>query len=123
MKNKQVIEILRQNCIDITINAESRVVANDYAESLPTEIGRALSEIQYLAKSQRKNDSAERGKDPLPNSVFLVHGGDQSTYQMTARFLEKLGLNLIILNEIPDAYSNSYQDSLCPIQNQYIFAR
>lgn len=34
-----------------------------------------------------------------PNSVFLVHGHNEATREMSARLLEKLGLTAIILNE------------------------
>jgi predicted nucleotide-binding protein len=36
------------------------------------------------------------------NKVFVVHGHDQAALQSVARFLEKLGLEAIILNEQPD---------------------
>jgi predicted nucleotide-binding protein len=37
--------------------------------------------------------------DVKANSVFLVHGHDEATKESVARFLEKLGLNVIILHE------------------------
>jgi predicted nucleotide-binding protein len=36
------------------------------------------------------------------NKVFVVHGRDEATKQMVARFLEKLGLEPVILHEKPD---------------------
>lgn len=45
---------------------------------------------------------AQRPSDPEPpnaNSVFLVHGHDEATKEKVARFLEKLGLDVIILHE------------------------
>lgn len=36
---------------------------------------------------------------PSENSVFLVHGHDEATKQKVARFLEKIGLDVIILHE------------------------
>lgn len=37
--------------------------------------------------------------EPAANSVFLAHGHDEATKESVARFLEKLGLNVIILHE------------------------
>lgn len=37
------------------------------------------------------------------NKIFVVHGHDEATLQTVARFLEKLGLEAIILREEPDA--------------------
>jgi predicted nucleotide-binding protein len=37
--------------------------------------------------------------EPKANSVFLVHGHDEATKEKVARFLEKLGLDVIILHE------------------------
>jgi len=36
---------------------------------------------------------------PMANSVFLVHGHDEATKEKVARFLEKVGLHVIILHE------------------------
>jgi Predicted nucleotide-binding protein containing TIR-like domain len=38
----------------------------------------------------------------VPNKVFVVHGHDDSAKEALARFLEKLDLEAIILNEQPD---------------------
>ena len=36
---------------------------------------------------------------PAANSIFLVHGHDEATKEKVARFLEKIGLDVIILHE------------------------
>lgn len=36
---------------------------------------------------------------PAPRSVFVVHGHDEGTKEKVARFLEKLGLSVVILHE------------------------
>lgn len=38
----------------------------------------------------------------LGNKVFIVHGHDEATKQAVARFLEKMGLEIVILHERPD---------------------
>jgi predicted nucleotide-binding protein len=47
--------------------------------------------------------AAERSKGPveLTGDVFLVHGHDSGTKETVARFLERLGLNVVILHEQP----------------------
>ncbi len=47
-------------------------------------------------------DSMPRLLAPNSNKVFIVHGHDDAALQVLARFLEKLGLNAIILKEEPD---------------------
>lgn len=42
---------------------------------------------------------ADVASEPKANSVFLVHGHDEATKEKVARFLEKLGLDVIILHE------------------------
>lgn len=45
-KNRQVINILKQNGVPVTISAESGVEENSYAEQLPQEIARALESME-----------------------------------------------------------------------------
>lgn len=47
----------------------------------------------------RRAQQHEVEKKPVANSVFLVHGHDEATKEKVARFLEKLGLDVIILHE------------------------
>ena len=48
----------------------------------------------------RKYDPAtEVSENPTPQSVFLIHGHDEGTKEKVARFLEKLGLSVVILHE------------------------
>jgi Predicted nucleotide-binding protein containing TIR-like domain len=46
--------------------------------------------------------SDERLVIPASNKVFIVHGHDEAALQGLARFLEKLGLEAIVLREQPD---------------------
>jgi Predicted nucleotide-binding protein containing TIR-like domain len=48
--------------------------------------------------ARRPQPNAEENK-PVANSIFLVHGHDEATKEKVARFLEKLGLKVIILHE------------------------
>lgn len=47
----------------------------------------------------RRPDVAVKDIKPVANSVFLVHGQDEGTKEKVARFLEKIGLDVIILHE------------------------
>ena len=42
---------------------------------------------------------AQAIEKPKANSVFLIHGHDEATKEKVARFLEKIGLDVIILHE------------------------
>jgi predicted nucleotide-binding protein len=46
--------------------------------------------------------SIERIMIPASNKVFIVHGHDEMALQGLARFIEKLGLEAIVLKEQPD---------------------
>lgn len=52
------------------------------------------------AFSARRPDAAMKESKPLANSVFLVHGHDEATKEKVARFLEKVGIEVIILHEM-----------------------
>jgi predicted nucleotide-binding protein len=47
----------------------------------------------------RRSEPSEKESKPVAHSVFLVHGHDEATKEKIARFLEKLGLEVIILHE------------------------
>lgn len=67
-----------------------------------------FSEIQDLwsdegiAAASRKTEDAEhpdQAAAAVNRNVFVVHGHDQARMQAVARFIEKLGLNAIVLHE------------------------
>jgi predicted nucleotide-binding protein len=52
---------------------------------------------------------SESGEDTIPdqsvclgNDVFIVHGHDEEAKQSVARFIERLGINAVILHEKPN---------------------
>jgi predicted nucleotide-binding protein len=48
--------------------------------------------------------------------VFLVHGQNEGVQQMVARYLEKLGCNVLILHELPNEGKTIFQKfHWCPI--------
>lgn len=47
----------------------------------------------------RRAEQAKVERKAMANSVFLVHGHDEATKEKVARFLEKIGLDVIILHE------------------------
>ncbi len=49
--------------------------------------------------SARRPEAAMKESKILKNLVFLVHGHDEATKEKVARFLEKIGLEVIILHE------------------------
>ncbi len=63
-------------------------------EVLQTEIS--------LEKGHEAGESFPLKISASARSVFLVHGQDSATENITARFIEKLDLNLIILHEQPN---------------------
>jgi predicted nucleotide-binding protein len=49
--------------------------------------------------SARRAEPNAKGSKPVANSVFLVHDHDEATKEKVARFLEKVGMDVIILHE------------------------
>lgn len=65
-------------------------------------IARSESEIATTQPSAAEYPSPKSGIQPLPidsRKIFVVHGHDNEAKEGTARFLEKLGLQPIILHE------------------------
>ncbi len=76
-----------------TIQAECHLTPDDKLEGKwNTSIGTA-----GLFSAHRPSKTAK--PKPVANSIFLVHGHDEGTKEKVARFLEKLGLDVIILHE------------------------
>lgn len=48
---------------------------------------------------ERFDASTKQEAAPAPRSVFIVHGHDEATKEKVARFIEKLGLPVVILHE------------------------
>ena len=62
--------------------------------------------MEDLRLSNPVDSSITLKKDVTPNSIFIVHGHDDEMKVSVARFLEKLGLNPVILHEQPDKGRN-----------------
>lgn len=70
---------------------------SDDLETLPAERF-VFSQVRWGNVSSLQNEhSAPKG------SVFLVHGHNELVLQETARFLEKLGLLVVVLRELPNS--------------------
>ena len=55
--------------------------------------------IGYKKALAETKSHAQKGKEGEPNRVFIVHGHDESAQNKAARFVERLGLEAIILHE------------------------
>ncbi|MBI2799298.1 MAG: nucleotide-binding protein [Gammaproteobacteria bacterium] len=77
-----------------TIQAQCRLSENDELNGTwNSSIGTAGT---FTA---RRPEVSLKENKPVANSVFLVHGHDEATKEKIARFLEKIGLEVIILHE------------------------
>lgn len=74
-------------------------------------VQRAILKLQTLVDlfGERLSDSEDAGVDqqaikanPIGNRVFVVHGHDDGMKETVARFLERLGLEGVILHEQPN---------------------
>jgi predicted nucleotide-binding protein len=63
-----------------------------------------IEEIEEYGEDE-PNEQVEGGKkvEVSGTDVFIVHGRDETAKETVARFIEKLGLNAIILHEKPNA--------------------
>lgn len=95
----------------ISMNGYSRQI--DYQTPTKANITRSIA-LMSAAQSALKDDLAYLQETTDPESstntvtsassrrVFVVHGHDEAALQGLARFLEKLGLEAIVLKEQPD---------------------
>jgi predicted nucleotide-binding protein len=61
------------------------------------------TEIELSTEATPVDHSAEAYTPPSSNRVFVVHGHDHGVKEAVARFLEKLGLDPVILHEKPNS--------------------
>mgnify|MGYP002532943969 FL=1 len=71
------------------------------SDSIDEAIGVIDGDKDFVQKLNKENLPKQKIKNSLVDSkkVFIVHGRDNELKETTARFLEKLGLNPIILHE------------------------
>lgn len=62
----------------------------------------ALPNEQITTKNYEFDTIDIHQKNKLGNDIFIVHGHDNEAKQETARFIEKLNLNAVILHERPN---------------------
>ncbi|MCK6447911.1 MAG: nucleotide-binding protein [Planctomycetes bacterium] len=73
------------------------------------DVSRSLTRLRSVLGRLELFPSLDVGKPPAAHTsttdrrVFLVHGHDGAAKESVARFLEKLGLNVVILHERADA--------------------
>ncbi len=80
---------------------------SNYVEALPKMKGYLLGLTAKLDKNPEISNDVDyslipKNQTEQSSSVFIVHGHDVSSKQTVARFVEKLGLNAIILHEQPE---------------------
>lgn len=80
---------------------------NHRTESLSKQIA-IMEGLLEVLETEISLDQGQEARASIPirvpagaRSVFLVHGQDSAAENITARFIEKLGLSLIILHEQP----------------------
>jgi predicted nucleotide-binding protein len=87
----------------VPINPSEAQMEHDRTEALESQLAklRGLLEIKSLDLHNYVSASASAGLDR--RTVFIVHGHDNTYRLEAARFVEKLGLDVIILHEQPNA--------------------
>ena len=83
-------------------------VQTTYIQGLESAASLLESMIEEVKDYWNDNDqaqissSAQANGRPSSNEVFVIHGRDEGTRELVARFLEKLGLKPVILQEQPN---------------------
>lgn len=83
-----------------------RMHGGNVRRSVADQIDAAVERVESGEKPMAQVGSEQQFRDspsPYSSSVFLVHGRDDGAKNSVARYLEKLGLNVIILHEKPSA--------------------
>jgi predicted nucleotide-binding protein len=86
------------------MNAEEAWWERHRAESLQTQLSRleGLIELLQTELQLQSRSTIKREVDVEGHRIFLVHGHDQAALQETARFLERLDQDIVILREQPN---------------------
>ena len=73
---------------------------SEYFNNITGEILKECQSLLKEATSKSEVPTAEKSKAPMDKSkVFIVHGHDNAAKEAVARFVEKIGLEAIILHE------------------------
>jgi predicted nucleotide-binding protein len=90
------------NPFDVFFDPPYKVnVVNMISDSIDQAIGVIESKETFLIENKRKTNISKPNKPIVQDSkkVFIVHGHDNELKEKSARFLEKIGLEPIILHE------------------------
>ncbi len=88
------------------INASLDYYIDEFREDIGRFIARLESvsdQLELIPESSNSNTRVSRSSNITSRQVFIVHGHDEAARESLARFLEKLGLDAIILHERPNA--------------------
>mgnify|MGYP003602234178 FL=1 len=102
-----------QSAADLQYSSMSLYGVDDYSTPTRRNIANAIALLKQAQRTLREDladhehsteiSSSVKKTGVVPsNRVFVVHGHDDAALQGLARFLEKLGLEAIILKEQPD---------------------
>lgn len=109
--DRRVYTFLRTAFDDNSATDFSNIPYKSWVDELPIQLGHIegliakMSSTQSLAKvtmnsvSGQTDETAKLLSFQKSSKVFIVHGHDVETKEMVARFVQKIGLNPIILHE------------------------
>jgi predicted nucleotide-binding protein len=87
---------------DRYFDVDLRTLASRLQESVKRQAARIESIIDRLELIAEVSVAQAASKPKHRSKVFVVHGHDEGALQAMARFLEKIGLDAIVLRERPD---------------------
>ena len=77
-------------------------VVAGYKEGIASAIANFQALVDYLTEESGERagaDHPDERKAPTGNKIFIVHGHDEAAKQEVARFVERLGLDAVVLHE------------------------
>jgi predicted nucleotide-binding protein len=98
-----LVEIIRDTRAEI---ARGEQAIAEHGPSVALELSLASLRYRLEELEQQHAEATKARKINAGKKVFLVHGSDDSARYETARFLEKLHLDPIVLHEQPQAGRN-----------------
>lgn len=105
---------LKINYESMKVVRRNLVIAYGFGNT-PSDIRLGLEDVTYsfirgnpgYKKLLNYTNRTEMDLTSSPNKIFIVHGHDNEIKESVARFIEKIGLEAIILHEKPNRGSNS----------------
>jgi predicted nucleotide-binding protein len=98
-----------------------REFKQEVKEYVERAIDGLISAIKHIEEKMETNSNFKIDTSAV-NKIFVVHGHDHGSRETVARFIEKLGLTVVILDEMPNNGASTVIEKLVEHAKEVAFA-